>query len=383
MHPAWFTLADITIRVENILFAPGSSLKPENSFFLESRDSSSLDHSKMTDRKRFLVWAQPQSLEVKMSHYDLIDLQRPRSVKIEISSGRNEVSEGVISLRSASAGLRLETAGAIGMDNGKVIGAKKAQPGAISFGGVPAEGSVSIRVPYSLESHLKEIAVKVDVTYTTDKGDFIYSSNYKLDIVLPLAVNVQDIFKRNALFSKFSIGSATSAPLRISKCYVEGNDDFEATSPVLNDAETDVFPRQPLSFVLRLRRRSKDQVHNSQASDSTTQRQLFLRIEYRCLDQEISAAVEANLADSLASTSLHPFARILRSTLVAGLRSRFSTADLESIGMLREVDLGTYDQQHWDSVLRGFSPNRRAELEEFLRMWHEVCDPYLTTREQC
>lgn len=45
---------------------------------------------------------------------------------------------------------------------------------------------------------LTALQVKIEVDYTTKAGDFSYFDTCSLSIVLPLGVNVQDIFKEHA-----------------------------------------------------------------------------------------------------------------------------------------------------------------------------------------
>lgn len=40
--------------------------------------------------------------------------------------------------------------------------------------------------------------VKIELTFTTPKGEFFFAANPSVPVALPLAVNVQDVFKRDA-----------------------------------------------------------------------------------------------------------------------------------------------------------------------------------------
>ena len=300
-------------------------------------------------------------------HYEEISLEQPRSIKVEIINGKHEVSKGKLLLRAASAGLRLHTAEAVVQESEFEI-TDKTQPGTISFGGLPAGATASVRIPYGLESDLRDIVVRMEVMYTTSEGDFAYACNSKIPILLPLAINVQDVFKQDMLFSRFTIGTATSVPLRVFNCYLEGNSDFYADSPSLTSTELDVFDLQPLSFISRIR-------HNSGGHTSDLpQRRLYLQIDYRCLDEEICAVAEKLFYAVLENTPFLEFFRVLKPTLSSALRKTFSAQNLEASVLHREIRLGSFSEFGWEVPLAGLPTDQGEKLAERLRSWHEVCN---------
>ena len=83
--------------------------KANVSFFSAGRDSGSFAKSDAED-ERLLIWAKDQHLNVKVGPSETIDLRRPKSVKVDILSGWNRILSGRLSIKAASAGLRLDTA---------------------------------------------------------------------------------------------------------------------------------------------------------------------------------------------------------------------------------------------------------------------------------
>ncbi|PUW82161.1 hypothetical protein CBR14_22675, partial [Cronobacter sakazakii] len=49
-----------------------------------------------------------------------------------------------------------------------------------------------------------------------------------IPVSLALGVNVQDVFKHDALFSRFNVSTATASPLRLYKSELIASDQFEA-----------------------------------------------------------------------------------------------------------------------------------------------------------
>ena len=356
------------ILSENIKFTYDLSPPPSGPFFVSKHDSTSLG-SATAGPTRVLVWAHSQALEARLSHCKSINLEQTRSLVMDVSTGWNNISEGRIQVRAATAGLRLHTAEAKFQENeAKIV--DQSQPGSVKFGKVSAHTAVKLEIPYSLESDLKEITVKIEVHYTTAEGDFTYASNLKISILLPVGVNVQDIFKETALFSKFIISTADLTPLRISRCLLEGTKDFEVVTPPLADNELDVFATQPLSLVSKICRSTQTRPRSD--TDGGRERKLLLRIEYCRVDHELTAAVERSFLAALADSPSQKFSQVLVSAFSAKLRARISSQDLEMISMIREVNIGVFQDYDWDRTLSGLPPDHRHELADWLRNWHKV-----------
>ena len=378
MFPAWYVLNQVTIKCGNILFVHSLSPPSDGSPFARTRYSALSD---LASRRRLLLWPQSRNLEVRLSHSENIHIERSKSIVLKISSGWNEITHGRLSLRAASAGLRLHTARAE-IRNDTITITDKSQPGSISFDQFRSNVTVDINVPYSIESDLKEITVRAEVTYATERGEFVYACGSKTSPVLPITINVRDIFKKSTLFSTFTVGTPNSIPVKILDCTVEGNEDFNAISQILGSGEHDVFVRQPLSLVSRIRRIFREK--RSLGADETIQRKLFLHVDYRCLDQEILAVAENLCLKALAATPLQKLSRLLIPALLATLNSRFSPQQLEVAGILHEIDVGTFEDYGWgSSILAGLPPDLGEELARWLRNWHNVRLSYILMSRHC
>ena len=357
------------IQSENIIFTHDLSPSPSGPFFAGNHKAISIGAASVAQPPRILVWAHPRALEARLSHCKFINLEHTRSLEIDVFSGWNNISEGRVQLRAATAGLRLHTAEAKFQDNETKI-LDQSQPGSIKFGKVSADTAIKIKVPYSLESDLQEIVIKIEIHYTTAEGNFTYACIPKLAILLLVGVNVQDIFKEDALFSKFTISTADSTPLRISKCSLEGTKDFQVATPPLADGELDVFARQPLSLVGKISRPVGSEFRSN--SEGQLQRKLSLEIEYCRVDHDIMTAAEQSFSAALINSPFQMFSRVLVPALTIGLRSRLTSQGLEMIGIMREIDIGSFRHYGWDSIVSGLLPGYRHELADWLQRWHKV-----------
>ena len=367
MVPGWYIMDRIMIQAGNVIFVHDYFPPSESLLLPGARLHAIAGAHAREDSKRLLVWTAAHNLRADASPSESTDLSKSRSIVITVSNGQNSTFRGTISLRAASAGLRLHTAEAQARDDNAIY-TTVAQPGIMSFGNVAPDTTLSVTVPFDLENDLGKIIVRIEVAYVTEKGEFSYASNAIVDLRLPLAVNVQDTFKANALFSRFTVGTATASPMRILRTSFRDSSDFEIITSDLSDYEHDVFTQQPLSLIAQIRHKAK----RHKADRMTFDRRLHLEIHYRRLDQDIQKAITSSVVAEMVSTSLQQFSYVLSRHVTKALRTRFSMQDLERIGLLREIDVGDYSQYGWDGILEGIRPADAAELKKLLLKWHNV-----------
>lgn len=98
----------------------------------------------------------------------------------------------------------------------------------------------------------------------------------------------------------------------------------------------------------------------------------MLKIEYKCLDTDVITAVEDDFLQTFAASSLTTFSRILSRNLTAHLRSTIPSPELDTVGLIREVSIGTYDEYGWDKLIDAISPKYSQAITHFLQQWHQV-----------
>ena len=365
MQSGWFTLSKLLIQSSNIKFVLDLTPTTKGPLLLRNRDSDPQKRNIQCLSQRILVWPSCSGLEVSMVHFESINLEKPNSIKLTISSGRDTILSGKVTLRPASAGLRLHTAEAVALDNDYDIKGN-ARQGSICIDGISLECSATFRIPYSLENDLRDIGVQAIIEYSTAQGNFTFSSNANIPTLLPLAINVQDIFREDAVVSNFTIGTSTAVPVHISSCVLEGNPDFRTLSPPLSEDGCDVFLNQPLSMVSKIYR-----IVGSKDSIVPVEEKVLLKIRYRCLDKDIIASVEQRFSDALAHTPFQKFSRALKPFLRTAFRATISAGDLEVFSLCREIAIGSYESWKWDSLIIGFGPEAEG-LSKWLKEWHHV-----------
>ena len=357
----------IIFSSEKIRFTHNLSPVAEGVFF----DSS---HGTRSDQATvqppgILVWPSPRALEASVDLNQEIHLEQSRSVVIDISTGSNFITRGELLVRAGSAGLRLLTSDAQ-LIQGKSSIEYKPEAGVIVFQELAADMALKVKVPYKLETDTKDITVKIEVAYSTEHGKFAYCSSQTISILLPLGVNVQDVFKQSALFSKFAISASTPTPLELLNYRLEGTKDFEAKSPSAGNTKVFVSTKQPVSMVYRITHKKP-----SSLREGSLETRLSMYIEYQCLDEQVCSTVRYYLLDQLQSSKFIKYARLLAHSVEGILRSRLRAQDFERIGLLREFDMGSFHDFHWDKVLGGLPFDARQELVTWLQRWHEVRFP--------
>lgn len=365
MIPAWYLLDRITIRVDNIIFSHNLPLADSKSF-LASSEAFTTSDSFGAFKSRVLIWPRHRSLETRVSLYSGVHLEEPRSILCEIFSGRNAISSGKLLVRAASAGLRLHTASAELIDGHGII-SDQSQAGVVCFEQLSEHSIIKIKIPYRLDTEMKEISLKTETAYTTPDGEFFYGDHHSLSVLLPLGVNVHDIFKEHALFSKFSISTSTLTPLRLLECHLEGTLDFLACSPGMPVTNLCIFARQPVSMVYKI-----TPIERAEKSTGSLQTRLSMAIRFVCFDEEVLATVLEVFAKSLNKSAFTQFSRVLLYTLSTALHFQLSHQDLEPVGLLREFTIGTFDDIHWEQILVALPQDKRQELKSWLVQWHKV-----------
>ncbi|KAL7275089.1 hypothetical protein RUND412_001991 [Rhizina undulata] len=316
-------------------------------------------------KSRLAFWPSPRNLLVKLELPDETHLGNMRTIDIVLTPGKNHVKTGELRIRPATAGLRLMTADVQILAGGSSIGPRE-KPGTIPLKEITVEQKIRLRIPYSSEMELTDLALKVEVDYQTELGPFFFADALNIQVALPLAVNVQDVFKSEALFSTFQVStSAAEIPLRILKAKLEGSKSYEAGSGWGTESGMIVFAKQPASFVYKITRKDTTGVNPEEQ-----QQPLALAIEYRTLEEEVSEAAVKEFKKELAEAGLEEFTHYLVPVMVSRLRQKLA-GELEMVGLVEEVELGGWEKFMWEEVLEGIFPGEMGRVEAWLAGFFE------------
>lgn len=329
--------------------------------FREAEDGSE------TDRRPYIYcYPPPDGLHAKVVSPHLINLEAMRTLELELNSGRNDITSGSVRVRPATAGLRLRISEAEVVE-GKLEIVPHSESGNIEFSQLSPRSFVRLRIPYTVEEAFTTLSARTEVGYETQQGHFAFTAVHSVVATLPISVNVQDIFKDEVLFSRFTVSPAMLIPLRITNCSLPSSEAYDVQSSITGPVALDVFPKQPASLLYKIR-----PLQAPAESSAAGKRSLRLRVDFTCVDDECLDAVEKLFSSAIESSPYSQYTSLLTTHVVNSFRTQLSTADMEAIGLVRELEMLPYRTVRWDELLGGLK-ERSEDVRKWLMAWHEVC----------
>jgi len=300
-----------------------------------------------------------------------VHLDKPRMLDLRIESGRNAISTADIKVRAASAGLRLRTAEtklAATDQSGAKLETSTA-PGAIGvlvqIKNIKQHSIIHMFIPYDMERDMPTVTLRLEISYQTSTGDFIYTSVKTIPISLPVEVNVRDFFRSTFIRSTFNIKPAGASPVNILGIDLSDTDLFEVRSSSVQAAPMLVFPDQPAQKSYRILPRGDEPRKPAEKETS-----LDLSIWYQCLDERVTSSIRSCLISQLDDSELGQFSRLLGNYLDVQVRRWLTAAQLSQIGVLKEIKLPSFAEIGWQSLLPRFPRLHREKVQVWLEKWH-------------
>lgn len=347
------------MRAGTVLFAHGSGKHP--ALPVGFREVVDADED---TRPYIYCYPPPRGLQAKIVSPHLINLEAMRTLELELHSGWNDIQSGSIRVRPATAGLRLRVA-EIEVVEGEIEVRPSGESGGIEFSRLEADTLVRLRIPYTVEEPHPTLSARAEISYETSRGRFFYSSTHSIVSGLPISVNVQDTFKDQVLFSRFTISPAMMIPLRILACDIPSSDVYRVQSNMGKSVSLNVFPKQPASLLYKIQQREEH------VASPGSRRSLRLSVDFTCIDDECFDAVEKTFGASIAASEFQPYSALLTAHLVEAFRTELTTADMEVIGLVREVETLPYATVRWDRLLGALKAPLDG-LKTWLKEWHQV-----------
>jgi hypothetical protein len=326
-------------------------------------------------RSYILCYPPPEGLQARIEAPHLVNLEAMRTLELELNSGWNDIKTGVLRVRPATAGLRLRVTEAEVVEGDIDINANN-ESGNIEFSHLRPHSVVRCRIPYTVEEHPATLSARAEVTYQTEQGRFSYSSAHNVVSALPISVNVQDVFKQDVLFSRFTVSPATMIPLWLSKCSIPSSDVYEVQSNVGDNVAMRVFPKQPASLLYKIQPR-KDIV-----ASPGSRRALRLTVDFTCVDDECFDTVEKTFKESISKSEFAQYTSLLTPHLVEAFRSQLSPPEMEVIGLVREIETLPYAAVRWEGLLSALKEPLDG-LRAWLKQWHDVRSAFSGILRSC
>jgi hypothetical protein len=313
------------------------------------------------------ICQRPETLDIHLFPAKHTRLYVNNSLDLEICTGWNSVKSCQVTVRPATGGLRLLTTEAcvVGSETGLNT---SGESGVLSFNAIPSQSSVTVRFPFSVEVGISHITVKLDVTYTTEHGEFHMCKSEKVPIFLALDVSVQDVFKHDALYSRFTVSTASDSPLRLYKSELAGSDVFESHFGIPPPSTVLVFPRQPATLLYKIGRKEGQLTANLKKT-------IYLKLYYSVLDEELQGLVETLVTETLRNSKLREYTRLLVPIVSRHARVFLSLHNLERTALTGVMDTAFVSGIDWEAELPGIDAHGTggivSEIDALFKAWQK------------
>ncbi|KAF4953475.1 hypothetical protein FSARC_12365 [Fusarium sarcochroum] len=307
-----------------------------------------------------VIFHRAGALDVQLTATKHTALDKNNTLDLIFNPGWNSVKSCEIRIKPTTGGLRLLTLEAKVVDSSVEFARKPESGGVLHFNEVAAETPFTLRFPYSVEQDMADVSAKVDVTYTLESGQkYIFAKSIVIPISLALGVNVQDVFKHQALYSRFNVSTASHSPLRLYKSELIPSDLFESEFGVAPTDTTIVFSKQPATLLYRVKRKT------SVRSSKRVARTMYLKLYYNVLQTEIEEAIVGSILDTFDDPALESFSRLI-STLVVRETKSLQPIDLERAALLGAVPTNFLADVPWDKHFAGIGrvPGTKEDASE-------------------
>lgn len=360
----------IVLEAKRIVFVHEPFTKAEATTPLGIITSVSAHSLKAAKKARIMCFPRPEAFDARVYLSHFIHIDKPRHIEIQCSSGWNVITRAEIRLKSASAGLRLRTAN-VSVVDGDITIEDKATPGTIVIGAIEAHSSAILKIPYDMETILQDLAIKFEIEYHTENGDFLYLSSSAIPVELPLDVNVHDHFKESALLSKFNIKTANEIPLELLDVALQGSDEYNVHAPRKFKEPVYVFPKQPVAITYKIIKQDANQAAKRQSKAPDTG-SLELLVKYRTLNEDVKDRVCRLFASATADSPVKQISRLLTNTFTNRIEQKVLPHQYEKVALLGKIDMGSFEDMDWSECLDGIPHSIREDTGTWLEQWHQV-----------
>lgn len=317
-----------------------------------------------------LLYPHSDAFDAQVALASEIKIDQLRCIVVSVKSGRNDIKALNLRLKAASAGLRLHTADAQILDSAHEY-LDTSQAGMLQLGAVTEGANIKVRVPYSTERSLNDLTVKLEANYQSTHGSSTYLRTSVVPVALPLDVDVNDIFKSQVLFSRFSIRTTNAVPLRIMNVSLQQSSTYSVKALPCPLPLT-VFDKQPVSLVYRISRDG-----DRDTSQNKKEAALALSVEYLRMDEVVFDKLGATFEKALADTQFAILRRLLVPTLLNKAKAYAPAQKLEQAVLVGEYRMPPFEVFGWEKVVNSLPADKQSGLTQWLQDWCSVSSFHL------
>ncbi|RMZ91692.1 hypothetical protein DV736_g1052, partial [Chaetothyriales sp. CBS 134916] len=355
----WYQLSRLEMQIGQISF---SLLLQEDG---DDKTTAHLDMARPNlGQPSILLYPGPESPILELSPSPDISLGEHRTVTLKVQAMEHDLSRCKLGMRAATAGLRLQLHDAVSHNKALELEVMRENEATwLRFPAIAKAEAAEIVVPFTLENANKaSILIRCELNYSSGETQYTLFETCQAEVLLPISVNVQDIYRTSYRFSRFHIGPSTLVPIMILGCEVEERSDIKAKAHNIFDQGAMTFPHQPAQWTVRLQ---------SIPPDSQVQK-LNLLVRYKCLDQMMLKSLEQAFKEDLSAAGLEKYMRPLTKHLLQNMKSAWTEQDLEAAGLTREMEIWHKDDVDLMTILKGLDGTSSRKLDAWLAAWHRT-----------
>ena len=175
-----------------------------------------------------------------------------------------------------------------------------------------------------------------------------------INTILPISVNVQELFRATELLSRFTISPATLVPIQLTNCSIDGGDQYEVEAGIEIRRTLGSVPKATSQLGVSIHERSSAPSRQARLNPylyswtTNASTRSFFPPSRHAFSTEINSSPFAHLS------------HLLTSHLLEAYRTKWTEQDLEVALLLREISIWPFSEINWDEILRGL-PSHCAE----------------------
>jgi hypothetical protein len=293
-----------------------------------------------------------------------IHIDKLRHLELTMISGRNKIEKLDLRLKPKTAGLRLHLGDAV-LHDVHLDKQAQAQPGQLTLQAIEPWVESKIIIPYTLEAALKDIALRLEVCYTTAEGTFTFLLSKILAHELPIDVDVNDMFQLDRLFSSFNVKTVGRTPLRICDATLKDSPIYAVEAPPSLPTPLTIFDAEPMNLIYKITRKAADDKPILKRDAA-----LALEVQYQPIDELLTGSLRESFLADFQQSNFSRYHRLLEPILLDRCRQHLTKADLEMVALLGEYRVPNFDAIGWYELIATLPESVQRPLQDWLLQWH-------------
>ncbi|GAB7333130.1 hypothetical protein MBLNU13_g04797t3 [Cladosporium sp. NU13] len=318
------------------------------------------------ERPFVLLYPHVRAFEASARLAKSVHMEKTKHLEIKLNSGMNDIQSIDLKLKPASAGLRLYLGDAetTGIDRRND---KEPKVGILALDSIAPEQEAILQIPYTMDHAISKIVVRLEAHYSTAAGNFCFCAAVKLPAMMPLDVNVTDLFRHDALFSTFTARTTDRSPLVVTNAELSDSKLYAVETPSVSVLPTMVLDKSPLSLLYKITRKSNTEAVSKFAKKDAA---LSLAVQYQSVEELILASLSRTFAADIESSEFKHLRRLLVPVLQERARQRILPSDLDRAALLGQAKVPSFADLGWFEIVDTLSSATQRALSDWLMKWH-------------